>query len=67
MSKRAGRKNVSALKKVIQDNNSSAQFWMTKKTYFLSADFQANPTDISLKKVFFLVIQNHALLFLDDL
>ena len=53
MSKRAGRKNVSALKKVIQDNNSSAQFWMTKKTYFLSADFQANPTDISLKEVFF--------------
>ena len=40
MSKRAGRKNVSALKKVIQDNNSSAQFWMIviswQKVVFLS-------------------------------
>ena len=37
---------------------------MTKKSYFLSADFQANPTDISWQKVAFLVIQNYALLFL---
>jgi hypothetical protein len=32
---------------------------MTKKSYFLSADLQAIPTDIS-----FLDIQNYALLFL---
>ena len=30
----------------------------------MSADFQANPTDISRQKVVFLVIQNYALLFL---
>ena len=52
------------LLKAVQDNNSSAQFWMTKKNYFLSADFQANPTDISWQKVVFSVIQNYALLFL---
>ena len=37
---------------------------MIKKNYFLSADFQANPTDISWQQVVFLVIQNYALLFL---
>ena len=34
--------------KAVQDKN--------KSDYFLSADFQANPTDISWKKVVFLVI-----------
>ena len=37
---------------------------MTKNNYFLSADFQANSTDISWQKAAFLVIQNYALLFL---
>ena len=37
--------------------------WL-KKPYFLSADFQANPTDISWQKVVFLVIQNYVLLLL---
>ena len=36
--------------------------WLKK--LLSSADFQANPTDISWRKVVFLVIQNYALLFL---
>ena len=45
--------------KAAEDKNSSE--WL-KKNYFLSAAFQANPTDISWQKVVFLVIQNYALL-----
>ena len=37
---------------------------MTKKSYFLSADFQANPTEISCQILVFLVIQNYTLLLL---
>ena len=37
---------------------------MTKINYFLSANFQANTTDISWQKVVFLVIQNYAQRFL---
>ena len=49
--------------KAVQDKTVVRNFeWL--KNYFLSADLQANPSDISWQKVAFLVIQNHALLFL---
>ena len=49
--------------KVVQDKTVVHNFEWLKKL-ILSADLQANPSDISWQKVAFLVIQNHALLFL---
>ena len=50
--------------KAVQDKTVVHNFEWLKKNYFLSADLQANPTDISGQKVAFFVIQNYALMLL---
>ena len=58
------KKNAYLPLKSVQNKTVVHNFEWLKKNYFLSADLQANPTDINWQKVFFLVIQNYALLFL---